>query len=706
MVRAPILRVPVVFHVLHLGEAEGVGTNISKEQIHSALVSLNDAYSNIAPYNSSGVNMEIEFCLATQNIMGNATTGINRVDASGTSDYATNGLTTVGTNNEVAVKALSNWSNIDYYNVWIVSEIDGNNAGAGTQGFAYFPGAPSSLDGTVIMYNSLGYDPTASRCFNVKSYTNYNITLIHELGHAFGLYHTFQGDANGTICPSNVNCVTDGDEVCDTPPHERSNGCPIGTTNLCGTLRDNHIHNFLDYSSDVCQTEFTAGQKTRARDFLTISRPGLLTSLGCTPVTSPISDFTTECSSISGCVGASIQFYDISDYNPDSWSWSFPGGTPSTSTAKNPVITYSNSGTYSVSLQATNSIGAGTTKTISNFISIYDMPTLACIPGIQNSGNFGYSFSNVVFGNINNTTSSVNNGYNDFSCTAVSTFIEGQTYALSITVGNSGGQDGAYDCFIDYNDDGVFAVSESVFSGITVAGSGYQTFIQNVTIPLNAVEDDLLRMRVIHDQFNLSGPCDNLFTGESEDYGIFISPISIVLPIELLNFTAQSINGRSVKLNWQTNSEINNDYFTIERSVNGVNWQVVSIIDGAGYSSGLKDYETYDTNPISGVSYYRLKNTDVDGLFYFSQIRSVDYGKLDKETINIFPNPTLNHITINGSVNELGNVSIFTVLGQNVTLLTNLKEKTESKYVIDLSNLTPGIYYVRTKNTTSKVYKQ
>jgi PKD repeat protein len=528
--RAPLLTIPVVFHVMHVGEVEGTGTNISYEQILSAVASLNDAYRGLAPYTSSGVDMEIEFCLASQDPFGNATNGVNRVDASGTSDYASNGLTTSGTDNETTIKALSRWSNTDYYNIWVVSEIDGNNGGGGTQGFAYFPGASAPVDGTVILHNAMGFDPTAARCFNVKNFTNYNITLIHEIGHALGLFHTFQGDANGTACPANGNCTTDGDRVCDTPPHERSSACLIGTNNLCGTLRDNHVHNFMEYSSDDCQTEFTADQKTRARAFLTGGRADLLTSVGCTPVAPPVSNFTTECAgtSVAGCTGTTIQFYDLSTHSPTSWTWTFSGGTPSSSTAQNPSVSYATAGTYSVTLVASNAFGLGSTETKSGFITIYDSPTAACTPGIQNTGFFGYSFSNVTFNNINNSTAPATNGPQDFSCTQTSCVTEGQNYTLSITVGNSGSQSGFYNCFIDYNDDGVFSAAESILSGSTVANSGYQTITQNVLIPTNAVEGDLLRMRVINDQFNLSGPCDNLFTGESEDYGIFISTAAAI----------------------------------------------------------------------------------------------------------------------------------------------------------------------------------
>ena len=153
---------------------------------------MNLAYRGNAPYSSSGVDMQIEFCLAAQDPFGNPTNGVNRINASGTSDYSTNGITISDSDNEIAVKALSIWPNSDYYNIWIVSEINGNDAGGGTQGYAYFPGAGSSYDGTVIMYNSIGYDADGSRCFDVKNYTNLNTTLIHELGHALGLEHPWE----------------------------------------------------------------------------------------------------------------------------------------------------------------------------------------------------------------------------------------------------------------------------------------------------------------------------------------------------------------------------------------------------------------------------------------------------------------------------------------------------------------------------------
>lgn len=278
-----VYTIPVVVHIIHLGEAVGTGTNISTSQIQSAISNLTVAYRNQSPYN--GVDVQVEFCLAQRDPSCNSTSGIVRVNGSGTSDYATNGLTTSGTDNEIQIKALSKWPNSTYYNIWVVSEIDGNNGGSGTQGFAYYPGAGPDLDGAVILYNSFGYDPNGSNGYNLKSYTNMNVTAIHELGHAFNLYHTFEGDGTGTACPSGNQCgSTLGDCCSDTPPHKRSQSdCNTAGTNSCDGGSSNllFVHNFMDYSSDACQTKFTENQKARIRATLDTRRNSLVNSLAC-----------------------------------------------------------------------------------------------------------------------------------------------------------------------------------------------------------------------------------------------------------------------------------------------------------------------------------------------------------------------------------------------------------------------------------------
>jgi hypothetical protein len=84
-----------------------------------------------------------------------------------------------------------------------------------------------------------------------------------------------------------------------------------------------------------------------------------------------------------------------------------------------------------------------------------------------------------------------------------------------------------------------------------------------------------------------------------------VSGINIVpLPIELLSFNAEAFSSGYVQLNWKTISETNNDYFSIERSADGLNFELMGIVDGAGNSNQILDYSTRDLNPLSGTGYY------------------------------------------------------------------------------------------------------
>lgn len=178
------------------------------------------------------------------------------------------------------------------------------------------------------------------------------------------------------------------------------------------------------------------------------------------------------------------------------------------------------------------------------------------------------------------------------------------------------------------------------------------------------------------------------------------------LPIELVYFNVIPENNRTVKLEWQTASEINNDFFTVERSLNGYDWEVVNTINGAGNSSTTLNYSAVDNTPYMDVSYYRLKQTDFDARFEYSNVRSVNLKITEPNDVYIYPNPTNHFITINGNPEELLDIKITNVLGQEVTNLISIAKKMESTVLIDLSNLSQGVYVIKTKTTANHVYKQ
>lgn len=264
--------IPVVVHVIHLGEAIGTESNISDIQIQEAINGLNDRYKNTI---GNGLDVEINFCLAVQDPNGNFTTGINRIDGSGMLLYQTGGVKRTNESDcnglaeeDTIIKNLIRWPASDYYNIWVVSEICG-----GWAGYAYYPSG-SAFDGTVMDYNYMKYSST---------------TLTHEIGHAFYLYHTFMGDNEDASCPADTLCTSNGDKVCDTPPHKR-NDC--GAYNPCTTngIWDNSLHNYMSYCG-ASRDRFTPGQKNRMNAVVTVyPRVDLLTSPGCISVTDNISD--------------------------------------------------------------------------------------------------------------------------------------------------------------------------------------------------------------------------------------------------------------------------------------------------------------------------------------------------------------------------------------------------------------------------------
>ena len=160
-----------------------------------------------------------------------------------------------------------------------------------------------------------------------------------------------------------------------------------------------------------------------------------------------------------------------------------------------------------------------------------------------------------------------------------------------------------------------------------------------------------------------------------------------VLPIELISFTA-TISGESIHITWATATELNNDYFTIERSLDGLNWTKIGEISGAGNSTSRIDYEFFDTNPIPGIVYYRLMQTDFDGQFEYFKPTVVVFepGNFFK----VYPNPSIGPVAITTS-SELTKASIYIydVYGKSLSVPFR---KNRYQAFLDFSDINSGVY--------------
>lgn len=352
--------IPVVFHIIHAGGSE----NISRDQVLDQISILNKDYSRTNSdtsltrnvFKSVASNPNIEFRLAQKDPQGNCTDGIVRV-------YSTQ---TVAAGDDA--KALSSWPRNKYLNVWVVRSIESDGSGGTILGYAQFPGfGDAETDGVMVRHDVVGTIGSANPAFK-----NEGRTLTHEVGHWLGLFHTFQGGCGGGGF---------GENISDTPPTSNANyGCDT-TLNTC--TNDNpdlpdQIENFMDYSDGVCQNMFTQGQVDVMNSVLGSARSSLITSSNLTAtgtdgspaqLCSPTANFYST-NGIT-CVGENITFYDDS-YNgePDTYSWTFSGGQPATSTNVNQAVQFSQPGYHEVSLTVTNAAGSDT-KTETEFIYVF-----------------------------------------------------------------------------------------------------------------------------------------------------------------------------------------------------------------------------------------------------------------------------------------------------------------------------------------------
>lgn len=206
-----------------------------------------------------------------------------------------------------------------------------------------------------------------------------------------------------------------------------------------------------------------------------------------------------------------------------------------------------------------------------------------------------------------------------------------------------------------------------------------------VSTTLGAPSFNVLGYDACPNQYSLTG-----LTSFSNFNLIGATQSNTALPVELISFRAQAVNNEFVQCSWSTATEINNDYFTVERSQDGENFEKLADVDGAGNSNSILTYAHTDNEPHRGISYYRLKQTDFDGTIAYSQIVPVNLSDISIGTFTVYPVPFANNLHVVSNTEEQINASMYDIKGSLI-----LSDSFMGSKQFDLSSLAPGNYIVR-----------
>ncbi|MDY0315341.1 MAG: T9SS type A sorting domain-containing protein, partial [Bacteroidales bacterium] len=181
------------------------------------------------------------------------------------------------------------------------------------------------------------------------------------------------------------------------------------------------------------------------------------------------------------------------------------------------------------------------------------------------------------------------------------------------------------------------------------------------------------------------------------------------LPITLSSFSAECNDNNEVILSWSTASEINNDYFEIQRSTQGLAWEVIATVQGAGFSNIILDYDYLDKEKPNTTTYYRLRQIDYDGSSKLSDIIQIRCeNNMEKPVISVYPNPFTSSFNIEFENWDLNFAEIELL---DITSRTIKKWNLENTlpnfiYEVNLSNLNPAMYMLKIKTSEGVVMKK
>lgn len=606
----------------------------------------------------------------------------------------------------------------------------------------YFFNSISSSGSPLCGYTR--FPPSADRVFVAYGCVSGNsLTLEHELGHYFTLFHTHGKTNTGSTdeLVNASNCNTAGDNICDTPADPNLSG-KVSNCVYTGTDKDANgqiynpqVANIMSYAPDGCQNLFTQGQYDRIRNGFENGRSYLnFVAEGFT------ANFLAD--ERKKCIGNTVNFTLIG-FGVAERIWEFPGGTPSTSTAVNPSVSYSQGGVYKVKLTATAGDGQQVVVEKNAYITIID--PLAEAISQETFANFnngipdffqienpdqGYTFENsdedasdnpgsgsIFVNNFDYFTE--NKGNNDIFSLPYYDNAGIAKYNISFDVAYAyrpGGFNGEF-ITTDVHDTLAFNIT-------TMCGQAPKTIWQQGGNSLSTVPASETpfypvlpsQWKKISVEYTVrNGEQFALFQFLSKSYNgnnVFVDNISIMPDYTVntpSNFRASNISSTGVTLRWLDNS-VNELNFVIERSDNEGDFETI-----ASLPSNTLSYVDSEIEP-GNLYHYRIyaqgsgdNRSDYDGPVLVDDLITGIEGKDQlSASVKVHPNPAKEYfiVEINNNITGPIDVNLSTTHGVQVFGNSSLKENGEKEINIDTHLLGPGVYVLAINMAGRRVYKK
>ncbi len=668
--------VPVVFHILHTNGPE----NVSDADCISALAQVNRDYGRsgtdvaaIDPlYEPLYVDSRMKFVLAKKDPSGNCTSGIVHhydVNTKWGRDLTGYKYSTIGT---------FNWSPTRYLNIYVVDDIASSGPGQ-TIGYTFLPGTSPNTGSDAIVYNR-NFLTGNNNCGDPWARS-----LSHEIGHWFGLSHTF-GSTNepGVVCGN--------DDIADTPPTSGFFSTCVSPSQYnalndsCSLGHRPNVNNIMDYSGvpkmftqgQTDKVRFTAQNSTASRnnvvDTSNLVFTGIL-SMTTTIVTNtvtgrndtirtyapapanvcaPIADFYAT--KAKTCHGQSIVYNSTSFNNTSglSYSWTFEGGAPATSTLSTPSVNYAVPGNYSTTLTVTNAAGTST-KVRTPFPSVdwhVDQTIFPASEGFETSALTGYlpagwKAINPDYGTL--TWQYANYGSNSSKC---------------IMLPNAD------------------AASSSMFTGsnVDMLETGQYNFSNTTNLVISFDYSYARKTGVTGDQFKVEYSTDCGGTWNNMPG----TPTTTLMA----NSTGSVVNAPYIpysQAKWK-----NFPYQT-------------SSLTPLNNKPDVKFRFTFTNSPSGTAQNFYLDNFNITGTVGLEELESTI-------GLNIYPNPTTSSSTVEftSPVDAKATVNVYDVTGRMVELASfTAAAGTATKYSVNKNAvLTSGIYFVTLSLNDQKITKK